>query len=214
MRIRTGWRAAVAAMVLLAVVGGGSITAQERPHRFFGLPGDVTVDGEPVGLGDTVTVVVGERELGQALVNDNGIWFLDIDLAGLSSDHCHVTFVVRGISAEQTWDTCPGRVRLALVSASDEMSDDSPEPAAAAEAEPGDSDAMAEDGTDEMSEDPDQQGESTDIVRPGAPGTGSGGLLSEGETGDWLAAAALTAALMLAVSAVALLISRRTDGAN
>ena len=216
---RLGWRGIgllAAAIMLVAAVVVGTSTADSQsppPHRFFGFAGDVTIDGAAIEAGVEVVAMIDGEAAATGVVSNAGSWFLDIPVADLD-EPCNVTFVVDGIDADQTWTVCPMRVKLDLTS----------------EAKTGDDDMMSEDDGDSMMEgDADDTMEEDDLleaddsdgdtmeaddtaaVTPAVPGTGTGGLLGDGDGSPWASAVAITALLMFGVAAVALLIGRRTD---
>lgn len=232
MQVATGRRRLVVVLtaVSLAVLSALFVTltasAQESAtHRFFGFSGDVTIDGEPLLPGDEIVGFKDGVEIGRSMVNSAGAWILDVDASLLEASPCEVTFVIRGLSAHQSWDTCPLRVRLALVRppGSADSGTDSENGSAGGAADDssstsseGAADALEEDETDSLAGDDEQDAQSSqerEIVRPAAPRTGTGGALGVGEETNWPRAAAVTALLTFAVAVVALLIARRTDGA-
>ena len=232
MQVATGMRRpvtvliAVSLAVLSVLVVTLTASAQESAaHRFFGFSGDVTIDGEPLLPGDEIFGFKDGVEIGRSTVNSAGAWILDVDGSLLDAGPCEVTFVVRGLSTHQSWDTCPLRVRLALVrpSGSADSGTQTANGSAGGAADNGSStssegasDALEGDETDSLAGDDEQGAQSLqerEIVRPAAPRTGTGGALGVGEDTNWPRAAAVTALLTFAFAVVALLIARRTDGA-
>ena len=233
MQVATGRRrlmvvlTAVSLAVLSALVVTLTASAQESStHRFFGFSGDVTIDGEPLLQGDEIVGFKNGVEIGRSTVNSAGAWILDVDASLLATSPCEVTFVIRGLSADQSWDTCPLRVRLALVrpSGSADSGTQSANGAAGRAADDGSStssegatDALEADESDSLAGDDEQDAQALqerEIVRPAAPRTGTGGALGVGEETNWPRAAAVTALLIFAAAVVALLFARRSDGAG
>ena len=229
MQVAMARRRLAAVLVALSIVAVGwfSVGAQDpQVHRFFGFLGDITIDGEPVGPGSTIAALVDGEVVAETVVNSAGAWILDVETAVFGDGDCNLTFVVNDLQAEEAWDTCAMRVRLALmspggptttepesdapVSATADQSDDS-STESAADAEP----EVAEDELEEETAEQEDDGgvaQSEEIVRPRTPLTGSGGMLEDVGSTDWPRTAAVTAVLTLIAALAALLISRRTDG--
>ena len=233
MQVASGWRwsAVVLTTLLVVLVAGVSVTAQDNPvHRFFGFSVDITVDGEPLRPGDEIVALKDGNEIGRAAVNPAGAWIMDVDATLFNGGPCNVTFIIEGLQTDQEWDTCPLRVRLTLFSppgstASGSGSDSNSNSAVGGANKPGSSTSaneteQAADGAaagDSIEEDDEAEAQSSQarqIVRPAAPRTGIGGILDSEEAANWPRAAAITALLTLTVALVALLISRRTDSAT
>ena len=225
MQVAMPCRRAAAALLVLIVfaVGWSSVGAQDSEiHRFFGFLGDVTIDGQPVGPGSTIAALVNDEVVGETVVNAAGAWILDVNTAVFEGGDCNVTFVVNDLPADTAWDTCARRVRLALISPGGETDADSAQEAEdteQADASATDSDAApdASDSeeamADELQEEDDNGGlvRSAELVRPGTPRTGTGGVVAESDAANWPRTAAITAALTLVAALAALMISRGTD---
>ncbi len=205
---------------------------RSQTHRFFGFAGDITIDDQPLRQGDVIVVSVDSKEIGRTTVGAAGAWLIEVDSSYTSARPCAVSFVVDGFEVDERWDTCPARVRVSLTRGStepagedttqtdtsgeqtdqtedsQETDDDAPvesEPAEPVDEEMMDEDEMDEDGSASDERDSDER----QIVQPDTPRTGTGGLAEDST--NWASAAAITALLMFAVAAVALLIGRRTD---
>lgn len=217
--------AAVLLALSIVAVGWSAVEAQDAEvHRFFGFYGDITIDGEAVGPGSTIAALVDDEVVAETVVNAAGAWILDVEIAVFGGGDCNLTFVVNDLRAEEPWDSCTMRVRLALMTADGSAASDaeSDAPAATAADQPDDSSAqsaadaesdVAEDELEEeiAEEEDDGPVQSEELVRPRTPLTGSGGILDDVGSTDWARAAAVTAALTLIAALAALLISRRTD---
>ena len=240
MQVATGrrrWMTVLAALSVVLCIGIlSSAQASDPIVRFFGFKGDVTIDGAPVGSGTVIMAMVGEKEVGSTTVNQAGAWMLDVNSSDLRPDACGVTFVVDGVRAPDEWDCAELRVQLALLSAGQERdSGSSPESEDGGERSEPDSgepdsgepaEESATDGSPETAEDDagdemeaedsaEESDEPTEtIVRPAAPGTGTGGALDDGDSTNWPLAAAITALMTFGVAVMALLLSRRTNSAN
>lgn len=228
MQVAMARRRLAAVLVALSIVAvGWSAAGAQDPevHRFFGFLGDITIDGEPVGPGSTIAALVNGEVVAETVVNSAGAWILDVETAAFGDGDCNLTFVVNELQAEEAWDTCAMRVRLALITpgGSTTTEPESDPPVSATADQPDDSSAesaadaatdVAEDELEEeiAEEDDDAPAQAEELVRPRTPLTGSGGILEEGGSTDWARAAAVTAALTLIAALAALLISRRTDG--
>ncbi len=219
--------AAVLVALSIVAVGWSSVGAQDpEVHRFFGFLGDITIDGEPVGPGSTIAALVDGEVVADTVVNSAGAWILDVETEVFGGGDCNLTFVVNDLQAEEAWDTCTMRVRLALMSpagsTATEPESDAPVSASADQPDDSSGESAAETesdvGRDEVEEDIAEEedaaapAQAEELVRPRTPLTGSGGIFEEVGSGDWARAAAVTAALTLIAALAALLISRRTDG--
>ena len=219
--------AAVLVALSIVAVGWSSVGAQDpEVHRFFGFLSDITIDGEPVGPGSTIAALVDGEVVADTVVNSAGAWILDVETEVFGGGDCNLTFVVNDLQAEEAWDTCTMRVRLALMSPAGsittEPESDAPVSASADQPDDSSGESAAETesdvGRDEAEEDiAEEEDDATpaqaeELVRPRTPLTGSGGILEEVGSTDWARAAAVTAALTLIAALAALLISRRTDG--
>ena len=219
------FRAVGLALIAAVLLAGAIASAQDarEVHRFFGFLGDVTINGEPIDYAAEIVAMKGEEEIGRTVIGPAGTWVIDVDVEHIESRPCPVSFVVDGIRADPEWTHCPFRVQLALtgpveepsVAEVEELEEDKQEDVM----EEVDEDDAVSDEEDEMqeavSEDEDVATAEQVETTPGAPRTGTGGLLgNQEETTNWPQAAALTAALMLVISAAAWLMSRRSDGAH
>lgn len=232
MQVATGVQRWIVVLTAVTIVlFGGVVTSAQSSDpivRFFGFSGDVTINGEPIGPGTTIAAMVGDEEIGSTTVNQAGAWILDLNLPDLDPDSCAVTFVVDGLRAPDEWDCGELRVRLALVREGQEPdSSDSPDSQGESEqddavsSQPADSSgesgsqASAEqDDGDELSTERDgdkRVEQSQRIVRPGAPSTGTGGVLDAQESTNWPRAVAITALLTFGVALIALLMGGRTN---
>ncbi|MXV80482.1 MAG: hypothetical protein F4X58_00695 [Chloroflexi bacterium] len=219
--------------VTLVLFGGVVTTAQSSDPivRFFGFSGDVTINGEPVGPGTVIAAMVGDEEIGSTTVNQAGAWILDLILSDLDPDSCSVAFVVDGLRAPEEWHCGEPRVRIALVregqdgdssSASDSLEES--EEDESVESQPDDANgengsqlSTEQDDGDEVSTESDgdkRVEQSQKIVRPGAPSTGTGGVLDAEESTNWPRAVAITALLTFGIALVALLMGGRTNSSQ
>jgi len=219
--------------VSLVLFGGIVASAQSSDPivRFFGFSGDVTINGEPVGPGTTIAAMVGDEEIGSTAVNQAGAWILDIYVSDLSPDSCTMALVVDGLRAPEEWHCGEARVRLALVRDGQD-GDSSSAPDSLEESEEDETvqsqpaDANGESGSqasaeqDDADESTTEAGEDTgveqsqNIVRPGAPSTGTGGVLHAEESTNWPRAVAITALLTFGIALVALLMGGRTNSSQ
>ena len=232
MHVATGVQRWIVVLTAVTIVlFGGVVTSAQASDpivRFFGFSGDVTINGEPVGPGTTIAAVVGDEEIGSTTVNQAGAWILDLILSDLDPASCSVAFVVDGLRAPGEWHCGEPRVRIARVregqepdssdtTASQEegAQDDavSSQPAdangeggsqAGAEQDGGDASSTEHDGDKRVEQ-------SREIVRPGAPSTGTGGVLDTQESTNWPRAVAITALLTFGVALIALLMGGRTN---
>ncbi|MXX30858.1 MAG: hypothetical protein F4Y69_00470 [Chloroflexi bacterium] len=186
---------AVGLASLIVLTGWTSISGQDASmYRFFGFAGDVTIDGDPLEPGAVIVASVDGVEVGRAEVNAAGAFVLDVNSDDFDEATCNIVFEVNGLRGRQSGDDCSLRLRLAL------SSDD----AAGAESE---SEA-------ELAADDDELTQAGAIVRPGTPRTGGGGLAEAESATDWPRTAAITAVLTLFAALAALVLSRRSDGAQ
>lgn len=232
MQVATGVQRWIVVLTAVAIVlFGGVVTLAQSSDpvvRFFGFSGDVTINGEPVGPGTTIAAVVDDEEIGRTTVNQAGAWILDVNSADLSPDSCSVTFVVDGLRAPDEWDCGELRVRIALARegqepdssgspdspAEDEQDDAVSSQPAESNGESGSQAGAEQDDGDELSTERDgdnQVEQSQRIVRPGAPSTGTGGVLDTQESTNWPRAVAITAILTFGVALIALLMGGRTN---
>ena len=96
--IRARWLAVVgAALALVAVTT--AVLAQPQPQfRFYGLPGDSTIDGVIAPVGSTVTATADGDVLGSAVIGEAGTWYVDVE-PELES----VSFTLNGIGDGATY---------------------------------------------------------------------------------------------------------------
>ena len=186
---------AVGLATLIVLTGWTTIAAQDASmYRFFGFAGDVTIDGEPLEPGSVIVATVDGVEVGRAEVNAAGAFVLDVNSDSFDEATCNVVFAANGLEGRQSGDDCSLRLRLALLS--EDLADAEPT---------SESELAAED--DELSQ-------AGPIVRPGTPRTGSGGLSEAESAANWPRTAAITAVLTLFAALAALVLSRRSDGAQ
>ena len=105
-------------LVLLALVLGllaeATVDGQEVPtHRFYGLKGDVTIDGQPLESGETIIAWHGDREIGRTTVLADGSWLIDVEVEQFP-DHCSVRFSVQSVVGTHSWSNCNLRVKMAF----------------------------------------------------------------------------------------------------
>ena len=152
-------------LVLLALVLGllapATAGAQEVPtHRFYGLKGDVTIDGQPLEPGETIIAWHEDREIGRTTVLADGSWLIDVEVEKFP-DRCSVRFSVQSVVGTHSWTNCNLRVKMAFKdgkqvepappSVEDE---DDPTDEADDEAEPVEEDDQSADEDVELDEDP------------------------------------------------------------
>ncbi len=152
-------------LVLLALVLGllaaATVDGQEVPtHRFYGLKGDVTIDGQPLEPGETIIAWHGDREIGRTTVLADGSWLIDVQVEQFP-DRCSVRFSVQSVVGTHSWTNCNLRVKMAFEDGkqvepdppSVEDEDDSTDEADD-EAEPVEEDDQPADEDVELDEDP------------------------------------------------------------
>ena len=235
MQVAAGFRRWIVVLTAVTLVLFGGVVASAQSSdpivRFFGFSGDITINGEPVGPGTTIAAMVGDEEVGSTTVNQAGAWILDINLSDLSPDSCTVTFVVDELRAPDEWHCGEPRLRIALVREGQEP-DSGSSPVSQAVSEQDDSmssqtaDASGESGSQASAEQDDADESATEteedtgveqsrnIVRPGAPSTGTGGVLEAQESTNWPRAVAITALLTFGIALVALLMGGRTNSSQ
>ena len=231
-RLGVGLAAAALLLGLAGLQGMGQADAQTNPPATFA--GTVTIDGEDAPAGTSITAMMGETtcatgQTGRGLNNsaiDANRYALQI-----AQDDCsgEISFMVGGMMAAETamMDDGIGQVGTANLTAMSAMPTEEPtaEPTAMATeepAEPGDGDAMGEDG-DAMTDEPAEPGDdgametetamTTDEVDDGdevvaAPSDTGTGLASGAGSATTTLAAAL-GALALAVTLGGLALARR-----
>ena len=218
--IRARWLAVVgAALAVVAVTT--AVLAQPQPQfRFYGLPGDSTIDGEIAPVGSTVTATAGGEVLGSAVIGEAGTWYVDVE-PELES----VGFTLNGISDGATYsaETVGGslKVELHVTTPVPEDTAEMQEADDAAEMmEPADADdtmESAEDADADSVMEAEGEGaamqEESDEEDEDYPVSGTGGLGADGGAG-WPLAVGVTAALMAVIAGAALMISRRTDSVS
>ncbi|MDE2988524.1 MAG: hypothetical protein OXT70_10835 [Chloroflexota bacterium] len=234
MQVAAGVRRWIVVLTAVTIVLFGVVASAQSSDpivRFFGFSGDVTIDGEPVGPGTVIAATVGDEEIGSTTVNQAGAWILDIFVRDLSPDSCTMALVVDGLRAPEEWHCGEARVRLALVrDGQDAVSSSAPDSLEESEedetvqSQP--ADASRESGSQGSAEQDDadesitEAGEDTgveqqrNIVRPGSPSTGTGGVLDGEESTNWPRAVAITALLTFGIALVALLMGGRTNSSQ
>jgi hypothetical protein len=214
-----------AALALVAVTT--AVLAQPQPQfRFYGLPGDSTIDGEIAPVGSTVTATADGTVLGSAVIGEAGTWYVDVEPEVQS-----VAFTLNGISDDATYsaETVGGSRKVELhvttpvpedaaetEEASGEMLEGEDDASMMEAAEDDGSMESAEgDAGDSMMEADDESvmQEETDDEEDDYPVSGTGGLGADGGA-SWPLAVGVTAALMAAIAGAALMISRRTDSVS
>ena len=105
-------------LVLLALVLGllaaATVDGQEVPtHRFYGLKGDVTIDGRPLEPGETIIAWHEDREIGRTTVLADGSWLIDVEVEQFP-DRCSVRFSVQSVVGTHSWTNCNLRVKMAF----------------------------------------------------------------------------------------------------
>ncbi|MYG90166.1 MAG: hypothetical protein F4188_01375 [Chloroflexi bacterium] len=172
--------------------------------------------------------MVGDEEIGSTTVNQAGAWILDIYVHDLGPDSCTMALVVDGLRAPDEWHCGEARVRLALVrdgqdgdssSAPDSLEESEEDEAvqsqpADANGESGSQASAEQDDADESTTETEEDTgveQSRNIVRPGAPSTGTGGVLDAEESTNWPRAVAITALLTFGIALIALLMGGRTN---
>ena len=220
--IRARWLAVVgAALAVVAVTT--AVLAQPQPQfRFYGLPGDSTIDGEIAPVGSTVTATAGGEVLGSAVIGEAGTWYVDVEpelesvgftLNGISDGATYSAETVGGSRKVELHVTTPVAEDIAEMQEADDTAemmepadaDDTMESAEEADAD-ADSVMETEDEDAAMHQESDEEDEDY-------PVSGTGGLGAEGGAG-WPLAVGVTAALMAVLAGAALMISRRTDSVS
>ncbi|MYE06905.1 MAG: hypothetical protein F4Y04_06760 [Chloroflexi bacterium] len=191
-------------------------------YQFFGYARDITIDGEPLQEGDSITPILNGEPIKSALIPANGFFVsFKHDVTRPPIGECKVVFLIESrrhdqpiVTDEFTYPKGCGDIQVRLaISTLDSGSED-----AVDQAEP--ESVTQEESADVMQSEPEdsEQAEAaedqsvTEPQRPKTPRTGTGGFVDEGGTGNWPRAAAITATLTLLVALIALLVSRRTDG--
>ncbi len=219
--IRARWLA-LAAGVFAVLAITTAVLAQPQPqYRFYGLPGDSTIDGELAPVGSTIIATADGEVLGSSNIGRAGTWYVDVE-----PESKNIKFTLNGISDPATYDalTVGGsrKVELHVTSSVPEgdLMQETPADTAAGEE---DDMLMSENEAEDMTasddaDDAEMMGEADDEASDEAshdeeedfPVTGSGGLVEE-QGSSWPLAVGVTAALMAVIACAALLISRRTD---
>ncbi len=224
--IRARWFALVGAALAVVAVTTAVLAQPQPQYRFYGLPGDSTINGEIAPVGSIVAASSGGEVLGSVEIGEAGTWYIDVE-----PDSANITFSLNGINDNVAYDaeTVGGSRKIELhvtSSVPDDAMQSEPADGDMLEAEEddgammeaADEDAMesseAEDDGDLMeAEDDTMQTASDGDGEEDYPDSGSGGLLEQ-QGANWPLAVGVTAALMAAVAGAALVISRRTDGAS
>ena len=206
MQVTTGRRWFVVLALVGAALLASTIASAQDPedvHRFFGFQGDITIDGQSIGVGAEIVAMVGSEEIGRTAVNPANSWIIDVDAAHIESP-CPVSFVVDGVRVDPDWEYCPSRVRLELGSSTEEAAVSEVESEQATDdASEAEEDTLAADDEEDVMEagdendslkDADENGEMEAVDEDGgstseqavttpaaAPQTGSGGLLGENQ---------------------------------
>ena len=98
--------------LLLSLLATATVAGQEAPsHRFYGLKGDVTIDGQPLAAGETIIAWHQEREIGRTTVLADGSWAIDVQVERFS-DRCSVRFSVQNVVGTHSWTNCNLRVKM------------------------------------------------------------------------------------------------------
>lgn len=144
-----------------ALLAVATADGQEVPtHRFYGLKGDVTIDGQALEPGETIIAWHGDREIGRTTVLADGSWLIDVEVEQFP-DRCSVRFSVQSVVGTHSWTNCNLRVKMAFEDGkqlepdppSVEDEDDSTDEADI-EVEPVEEDDQPEDEDVELDEDP------------------------------------------------------------
>ena len=234
------------AMTGLWILVGGvqaqseSDSSQSPDHyyfQFYGYARDVTIDGESLQPGDSITPILNGDAVKPAQVQDNG-FFLTFrhDVSRPAIGDCNVVYLVRSqrhanpvLSEEFTYPKGCGdvQVRLALSSADTASSDDpdaqTQQPDQLEADEPDQSEDMMEEQDDQSAAsqadeaEPDDAADTIDAqsasepLRPNAPRTGSGGLDTEHTGTNWSLVAATIGLLGVMITGALVLMRRRRD---
>lgn len=221
--IRARWIALVGGVVAVMAVTTAVLAQPQPQFRFYGLPGDSTIDGEIAPVGSTVTASANGAVLDSAEIGEAGTWYIDVE-----PETENIVFTLNGLSDDHTYEaqTVGGSRKVEL-----HVNTPAPEDATDTEAEvmlegddaseSGDASLMSAEGDGEDSmelseaEDESMAGESDEAMQEESdeedyPVSGTGGLFEE-QGASWPLAVGVTAALMALVAGAALVISRRTD---
>ena len=100
--------------LLLSLLAAATAAGQEAPsHRFYGLKGDVTIDGQPLEPGETIIAWHQNREIGRTTVLADGSWVIDVQVERFP-DRCSVRFSVQSVVGTHSWTNCNLRVKMAF----------------------------------------------------------------------------------------------------
>ena len=100
--------------LLLSLLATATAAAQEAPsHRFYGLKGDITIDGQPLEPGETIIAWHQDREIGRTTVRADGSWVIDVQVERFP-DRCSVRFSVQSVVGTHSWTNCNLRVKMAF----------------------------------------------------------------------------------------------------
>jgi hypothetical protein len=101
-------------VLLLSLLATATATGQGAPsHRFYGLKGDITIDGQPIEPGETITAWHQDREIGRTTVLADGSWVIDVQVERFA-DRCSVRFSVQSVVGTHSWTNCNLRVKMAF----------------------------------------------------------------------------------------------------
>ena len=216
------WRFVVAVgLAFLVLVFGAATVRSDDPEREFSFSGNAVIDGEPAPAGTLIEIEVEGKKIGSGYVSgSDGKWVIAVDATLLKDGICEADFYVNGTQASRQWNRCTVDIQLESNPAE---STDSTDPA---ESDPSPDQSEPEDSDDELeeldepeepldestSDIPDvseQTDDSTELVQPGSPSTGSGGLLPDEHDGQWTAGAFIVIGWLALTSIILLIVNRR-----
>ena len=238
--------ASIALIGLLLVVAG--VHAQEQPetpdgppdhyfYQFHGIAQDVTIDGEPLQEGDSITPILNGEPVKTAMIAENGFFLTfkqDFNLPPIGE--CHVAYLIDSqrhkeplLTDEFSYPMGCGEieVKLALVTANGnvaiddgsqdavEVAADSDEPEDMLQSESADDDMLEEaQASDDSSAEPEQSStEATvsDGVAPDTPNLGTGGLKAAESDPKWSVVVAMVVLIVAGIACALLIMKRRKD---
>ena len=179
-------------------------------YQFFGYAADVTIDGEPLQVGDSITPIINGNAVTPAVVAENGFFLTFKHLYEEPPiGECKVVYELhsqrRGLTVRtEEYAYAPGcgdiRVAVALSSATEGSSNGAQAAVVSDHADDADSGVQA-----------DAPETSSRFQRPEAPRTGTGGVYDREAEANWPVVAGVLFLLVSAIGLMTVTVKRRTD---